>query len=383
MKTTTKNNDRVHDHVASYESMAERGAQAHQFEQLFHTAFSMATDAMLILNADNLLILDANEAAVRLYGYTREEFIGLLYTQLSADPTKTEKILKSGYNYYSCKKHIKKNRQQFNADVGYGHFSVGRQNIAVVSVRKHPEVSDCLENMQIKEKLILEDKLLKRSGQEEAFILGEESERLRISRELHDHIGQLVVGAKFSLEKGMAQSDEEKRTEHLKATLDLLIETIDEIHNVSHHVVSGCVKSGSINESINCLVIQFSKSHNIAVEYDNGGLPENLKAFAQVNIFRIVEELLSNVRKHAGATRLWISLGCDDNKLLIEFRDNGNGLSFHPPKSSLGLMVMKHRVGLLGGEISFSSTRGKFFRTTVSVPLGRWQACHEGNIAEN
>lgn len=334
-----------------------------------NTAFAMASDAMFIIETDSFRITEANPAATNLYGYSREEFAGMYYPILSKNMHLTREVIKAGYSFYSNKNHIRKNGTTFVANVSYGRPYNKDERSMLVCVQYLPAEKDYQELMQRRDSLLQEDSLLQNKSFEQAFIMGEESERMRIAREMHDHIGQLAVSTKFSLEKCMLLPDMESQKKQLELTLDQFVDLIREIRSMSQNVVTGFTKATSINDALASLISKHSKCEKLSISFDGVKLPENLTASAQTNIYRILEETLTNIRKHAGATRASITFSIENDILTIEIKDNGKGIQIHPPKNSFGLSVMKYRVKMLRGEIQYSSVFGKSFTTTIHIPL--------------
>lgn len=360
----------------------QANSDAKYFTTKFHITFSMASDAMLIVERESLKVKNSNFSAQRLFGYTDEEFQNIDYSKLCADQMGCKLLIKKQYSYHSSIKHIKKNGNTFLAAVCFGYFRHERKKLVLVSLKDISINKDCLERIHKQERMIHEDKMLNNTKAREAYLIGEESERLRLSRELHDHIGQLLISSKISVERCLLMCKDKKMNALLDESVNQLAALINEVRETSHNVVSGFVKPQSLPVSIRNLAAKFNEMIEVELEMNEDEFPNHIASFAHINIYRILEESLSNIAKHSEATTVRIKAGIKDLLLLIEIVDNGKGIQTHPPRNTYGLSVMQHRAKLLGGEIKFESIFGKFFKSLLFVPMEKWISENNSLIME-
>lgn len=348
-------------------------AYDHECEKRLRAIFSLATDAMLIINAFDHRVMDANQAALGLFRLSLSEICNIDYPKLTKDPDLTRHLLAEKYSYYTGIRHLKKGGQSFLADVSYYYPEMGACPVIHICVRNHGYNTQRLETMQQREQLMINNNQLEKRGQEDAFMMGEESERLRIARELHDHVGQLAISAKLSLEKVMLQDEFNQLMPMLETTLGQMSEVVNEIREVSHNMMCGMTRFESLQLALEDLIQQMSETTMLEISHQGFEAIETLKNFAQVNIYRIIEESLTNIIKHSDATHVDLNLSCKDDMITIEVRDNGKGVNRMPPLTSFGMCVMKYRANLLGGDIRFSSVAGGFFKSLITLPLSKWK----------
>jgi signal transduction histidine kinase len=196
----------------------------------------------------------------------------------------------------------------------------------------------------------------------------EENERLRISRDLHDHIGQMLVYLKLKLERGMMLSSESERDKALEEVLDSLIDTMKELRMVSRRLVAGFVKKQSLREALTDMVTAFERTSIIRVKFSCLDIPDNISPQAQTNIYRIVQEALANVAKHSTAKRVRISLFIRKKRLQLIVRDNGQGPDATHLEDQSAFRTMKYRVQQLGGQIGFIHQEGSHFDVRITFP---------------
>lgn len=199
----------------------------------------------------------------------------------------------------------------------------------------------------------------------------EENERMRISQDLHDHIGQMLVYLKLKLERSMLMTSETERDKSLEEVLDQLIETMKEVRMVSRRLVAGFVKKQTLREALEDLVFAFERTSIIRVRFPTVYIPDDLKPQAQTNIYRIIQEALSNVAKHSTASKVRISIYVRNKRLHAVIRDNGQGPQTEYLENHTAFRAMKYRVQILDGQIGFHLEPGSHFDIRISVPVNK------------
>ena len=206
-------------------------------------------------------------------------------------------------------------------------------------------------------------------------ITAQEDERMRIARELHDETGHslttLIMGldtARLGLTENIQKVDE-----YLQTTKCIAEEMFENIHCLiedlrPHHLdVLGLVPAIAWcgEQRLNPL--------GIALHLDTADLPGRLPPTMEIVLFRIAQEALNNVARHARATEVNVGLSLQDSHAILQIADNGQG--FDPglmfQEKSFGLRGMRERVSILGGEFRLQSARGKGTLITVRVPIPR------------
>lgn len=199
----------------------------------------------------------------------------------------------------------------------------------------------------------------------------EENERMRISQDLHDHIGQMLVYLKLKLERSMLMTSETERDKALEEVLDQLIETMKEVRMVSRRLVAGFVKKQTLREALEDLVFAFERTSIIRVRFPTSYIPDDINPQAQTNIYRIIQEALSNVAKHSNASKVRISMYVRNKKLHAVIRDNGQGPQTEYLENHTAFRAMKYRVQILDGQIGFHLEPGSHFDIRLSIPVNK------------
>ena len=200
-----------------------------------------------------------------------------------------------------------------------------------------------------------------------------EEERTRIARKIHDDMGQALTALKIDLtwlNKKLTDAQPLIR-EKLQSMVTLINETIETVHNLSEDLRPGILDDFGLSAAIEWQAEEFQKRTGIECLTSLASDESNLSKEKSTNLFRIVQESLTNVIRHANATKVEINLSEKDGRLLLEVADNGKGITkaaVTNPKS-FGLIGIKERVHSLGGEVDISGTPNAGTRLKVKMPI--------------
>lgn len=199
----------------------------------------------------------------------------------------------------------------------------------------------------------------------------------RIAFELHDDLGQSLIVLKLKLKgltedlpPGLSQVDVE--CENINAYVDNIIENV---RRISRELSPSCLEDLGLDESIAMLVEEFAKLTKLQVTVKADKIDEIFEVQAQTQIYRIFQEALSNIKKHAHAHNITINI--ERKKALVEIKivDDGNGFvterhgAQNRLKSGLGLTAMEERARMLGGTMQIYSIIGIGTRITLNIPI--------------
>ena len=181
-----------------------------------------------------------------------------------------------------------------------------------------------------------------------------------ISWELHDNIGQLLTLAKIQLQSDSTSND-------LKLTLDKALKELRTISKISN---PDFLNSINISEAIQLEVDRLNRLNYIDSEFKICGDEKGIDKKAQIIIFRIFQEFVTNTIKHSKATRLKTNLIYRSNELELSIKDNGKGFKIGTVDSpGIGLQNMKNRAALVGAEVNIISKPGKGTSLTLKYPI--------------
>jgi len=202
-----------------------------------------------------------------------------------------------------------------------------------------------------------------------------EEERRRVSRELHEELGSSLTAILSYLWLFDRQRPEDVATLQNRAAdaRRLVAKTIAEMRELSQDLRPSALDDYGLLPSLDTQVKTFTERHGIAATFTADGVPERLPADIETAVYRITQEALSNVVRHAGARHVRVALSAVDEELRLEVEDDGIGLSSKPKNgdAGTGLIGIRERVRALGGSVSISSGSGAHLRVRLPIPAPR------------
>ena len=199
-----------------------------------------------------------------------------------------------------------------------------------------------------------------------------EDERRRVSRELHEELGSSLTAILSYLWLFDRQRPEDFGALQSRAAdaRRLVAKTIAEMRELSQGLRPSALDDYGLLPSLDSQVKTFTDRHGIAATFTADGVPERLPADIETAVYRITQEALTNVVRHAGARRVRVALSAVDEELRLEVEDDGIGLS---PKrkngdAGTGLIGIRERVRALGGSVSITSGSGAHLRVRLPIP---------------
>lgn len=198
-----------------------------------------------------------------------------------------------------------------------------------------------------------------------------EEERIKIAREIHDELGQILTaaGLELSLIRNRYQ-DQAPIHKAVSAVIELLDYAVTDIQRICEKLRPRILDHLGLPVAIKQEVAAFTKRTGIHCSLDLVSKIPGLTDESTIALFRVVQEALTNVARHSGATRLMVRLAADRRDVILEVTDNGKGISPQElgNNSSLGLIGMRERIRDVGGEVTFSGAAGKGTTITVKIP---------------
>lgn len=192
-----------------------------------------------------------------------------------------------------------------------------------------------------------------------AYVEGSEKERERIARELHDDIGSRLGSLKRFITTHTSSN------ETLEEQIDILCR---DVRTMSHQLTPPSMRITGLRQLIRQLVDE-TPQENLRLDVQFYDVPENLPAETNHHLYRIVQEAIANVIKHAGATEMDIQFFVHENELVMTLDDNGKGFNVHQQSGGIGLQNMRTRTEALNGQLEISSSPGNGTNILIRIPL--------------
>jgi PAS domain S-box-containing protein len=349
-----------------YEVERERRSLAQRYEYLTRHA----NDIILLADQDQKIV-EANEQAVVAYGYVQDELLKLHFADLhpvEVRPTLEEylrEVAQKGSRVFEIMQHHKSGAS-FPAEISCRILDMEGQKffqniIRNISERKRSE--DALRES--------EKKLRYLSSQ---LLTSQETERKRIAVELHDGLGQALMVAKMRLraiERSVPAGEAKKECGDLLKYLD---EVIENVRRLSHDLMPAALEDLGLQAALLHFLDEFAKYTGIRLSTDLDDIQAFFSPEKQLIIYRIFQESLNNITKHAHATEVSVAMKREPGGVSFRLEDNGQGfdvqkvLASDSRKRGLGLATLEERVRMMGGSLQMWSQIGIGTRISFFIP---------------
>ncbi|MEO2070413.1 MAG: sensor histidine kinase [Zunongwangia sp.] len=233
------------------------------------------------------------------------------------------------------------------------------------------------KQLEVKQSALEKNELEKQLKDQElasldAMIEGQEKERQRIANDLHDNLGGLLATLKLHFQNLKTKTDRlrDEQDELFKTTNSLLDETYQQVRNYAHQRNAGLKTSEGLVPSISNFASKVSVGNNLVVQVEAHDMYERLENSVEITIFRIVQELITNVIKHAEASEIIVHLTSFEDHINIMVEDNGKGFdpSIIKDNDGMGLASIIKRVEHLGGNVDIDSHSGSGTTVILNIP---------------
>ena len=320
-----------------------------------------------VFDTSSLRILTVNAAAVQHYGYSREEFATMTLRELPVPEERAAFLNSLGENAlykHSLRtwKHVNKSGKPIDVDVSCAPLELNGQNVRLAILQ------DVTEKLALQVAQHQEDVrllLLERALQVQ------EDERRRIARELHDEAGQLMT----SLLVGLRSVSDARRLadakQQAKRLREIASDAINEIGRLARGLHSSVLDDLGIEAAIRRFADEFARTHGIHVDLEMATAHiSELSPDEQIHLYRIVQEALTNVARHAQARSVHIRFESSPSDWAVTIRDDGRGLSgvTNASSRSLGIEGMRQRAASLGGKLQITSPAEGGTHVRLQIP---------------
>lgn len=206
----------------------------------------------------------------------------------------------------------------------------------------------------------------------DALLEGRETERKRIGRDLHDRLGSILSTVKLhfsAIDDRLDSLKKENQAQYQKASA-LLDEAVGEVRKIAQDLVSGVLVKYGLTAALSDMKNTLEATGKIKINLFEAGTGDRQNLEFEIAIYRIVQELMSNILKHAEATKADIHITKDSNQFTLIVEDNGKGFDpENPDKFGMGMANIKQRVAALGGAVTFDSKLGAGATVIIEIEL--------------
>jgi PAS domain S-box-containing protein len=335
-------------------------------EYLYKNLFYKSPLPIWVADAATLQFVEVNEAAVQLYGYSRKEFMKMTAFDLMSSEEKQELqqlLPKASHTNRpsTLRKHIKKNKEAIFVEILAHAINYKGSNAWLVLA------NDITEKIELQNQLV-EEKIKRQQEIAKAVIDAQEKERETLGRELHDNISQVLTTARLFLI--CAKDNPVMQGPMIQRSSDTINCAIEEIRRLSKSMIETFHKEVGLELSLNDLIenITLVKKCSIGLKFsvpDEQQLDDKLK----MTVFRIIQEQLNNIIKHAEATAVSIAVVQHKNMLQVNVADNGKGFDTSMKRKGIGITNIISRTELFNGRVKIDSSPGNGCRMQVSFNI--------------
>jgi PAS domain S-box-containing protein len=339
-------------------------------EERFAKIFHLSPFRMGILRIRDGVVLEVNDSWTQGTGFAREEIINESIFKLAATmaPAMIEKI----------RNLLRSPKPLVNLEVRFlskdGREVIANTSAVLCELDHEPcylwVANDITEQKHAEEVLRALSARLHSAREEEGA---------RIAREIHDELGGILTGLKWDLEKIDNTLNGHNDGSHLPevhnriSSMTGLIETtINTVRRIASELRPGVLDDLGLVAAIEWQIEQFQARSGLKCHWTNNAGNIELSRERATAVFRILQEILTNVLRHARAANLYVKLGRDKDCFELEVRDDGQGITESQMRNtaSLGLLGMKERALLVGGEVRITGEEGGGTTVLVRVPIG-------------
>ncbi|HEX3028824.1 MAG TPA: sensor histidine kinase [Clostridia bacterium] len=209
------------------------------------------------------------------------------------------------------------------------------------------------------------------------IIKAQEEERQRVARDIHDGPAQSMsnVVLKAEICERLIDVDMDKAKEELQNLKKVVRENLQDVRKIIYNLRPMSLDDLGLIPTLQRYILTFKEDNGIEVSFKTRGIYDDIRSVIALTVFRIVQESLSNIKKHAQAQNVVINLEFLDKVLKLYIYDDGKGFNVEKLKSrkedinsGFGLFSMRERIDLLSGELNISSEPGKGTRLNISIP---------------
>ena len=353
-------NDEVGELTEAFNTMSvqiqEKTKELREREKRLNHFYKATTDGIIFHNRGKLVLV--NQAMYEITGYSHNEIMELTMFDL-IKITDIDKYLNHPNSSFVFETEcITKTGTRFPIEVIENPIEYDGSIISASVIR------DISERKESQRKLQAE-----RSKQINSFLDGQEDERKRLSRELHDGIGQSLIGIKMRLDM-LKLNDEPKNIETLSLAKEFVNHTIQEIRRVSNNLLPSVLQDIGLKLAIEKLCSDTQKNADISIHFDLESLTKINNDKIKTYLYRITQEAIHNAVKHSKASEMTIMVLQESSKVRLIIEDNGVGFDIESlTERGNGLYYMQERAAILGGEITISSSKGNGTYIDVRIPL--------------
>ena len=343
----------------------EQTTELRESEEKYRKVFESETDAIMIFDAESRQFVDVNNAAIELYGYSREELLQLTQPAITAEPEASDHVINetlagrlSELPHQSS--HRKKDGTVFPVEIAECSFFLNGHQVACGVIR------------DISQRIAREQELRKLAAE---LSMAEQRERQRVAAELHDGVSQLLSSSYLRLSVLKESPLPASAIETIDKVCGILQDTLQQTRSLTFELSCPMLNELGLGAALEELCASMSSEYTIRFEFKGNSQPLPLHLDQQLVLYRSTRELLINVMKHSEATSARVDLEQGRHNVRIRVADDGRGFdaamagkSFSP-SGGFGLFNIREYLQQAGGNLEIESIPGDGTQVMLTVPM--------------
>lgn len=357
--TTEKINSFFSELKRSREKLDSVSRALEETEERYRKLFDSTGDDIFVTDTEENIV-EVNNAACESLGYNREELLKMKISDIKPEKyrdqvTENRRIIFEKGTHRFDSEHITRSGQVIQVEFTSRLVSYGNQKLILSVVRN------------ISRRVELERQILS------AVIRGEERERQRFAREMHDGLGPLLSTAKLYVNEldSVTLSDEERK-ELIRHSNELIDEAVHATRTISNNLMPTVIHSYGLVKAVQAFCEKVNKTNQLNIKFETENIEQRLESNVELILFRVISELINNTIKHARAENINILLVRKDDLLTLFFRDDGVGFIVDDIINSgkgMGLKNIISRIRSINGTYSFNSRPGGGFNIKIEINI--------------
>lgn len=345
-------------------------------EERYRTLVDNATEALVVFDVDKKKFVNVSESALKMFKMSRAELLEFGFVEVSPE-YQSDGRLSSEAGIEKVSEALAGGKPSFEWTHKDKEANLIPCEVWLVRLPSENErlirgtLIDISERKKAAEEIKKNSELLRELYSYLQDI--REEERTHMAREIHDELGQQLTGLKMDLFwiNRRLKTDDREITEKLKATLDLIDTTITTVRKIATELRPSILDDLGLVAALEWQGEEFEKRADIKVSFHSSLKETLVLPDASTALFRIYQELLTNVARHSGAGLVNTRIYMDEGNLYLTVEDNGAGFDIENiiSKKTLGLRGIKERTSLIGGTYEIKSIPGSGTSVVISVPL--------------
>lgn len=331
-------------------------------ENRYRLLFETNPVPLVIFNLESLIFHDVNIAMEKLCGYPKAELLemkmdGLMTNTGGLTGAELKTIIKQDLSVNRETILKSKPGNKIPCEIKLDRINFHEHEAVLGAINDLTGIRDA-------EKMVIQ-----------SLIEGADNERSRVAKEMHDGLGQHLTAASLNLNAVMdeAVNLSDKCLDKFRNGIQFLKTAIEESRNIAHNLMPKAIVDYGVVLSLNSLFNQIEKTTGISINfYENMGENVRLDMQTELNLYRITQEAINNVIKHAEATEVFVQLMLHPNEIIFTFEDNGKGfdkLIVDSGKKGIGVKSMYNRARAMSGYCDIDSSPGQGTTITVVIPV--------------